>query len=1118
MGKLYLLLFIGFNSFVFATNPNPPVINEPPSNILVNPADVHMEITYSDPDGDPHFCTDWEIWTDTSAIPDEVAWHSLCAQNFEKIHIHLGNGSYINSHSALTSLLPDYPYEIRVRVSDATGWSGITIKKFRTGPSSVKFPLFLDDIVPSPTPQWKNINDSPIILTPGNPKPSLKLGTFDGDIFLEIRSNNGSTNEYINPASIGAHKPLRVNIYGGSNGVVLPSTYVTFTDQSGKDHKIYLPSVTVTAMSNAYYWISSDGSSYFATALQSTPDFSLLAQGNPIPWTSFQAGYRIEKVADGLKLPINIAFVPNPTSNPIDPFFYVTELHGKIKVMQNNGTVRTYADNLLNFDPGAEFPGTGEQGVTGIVVAPGGDVIAAVPYKSGSNIFPRIVRFSSTDGGLTASSQTILLDMIGSTMSSSHIVGDLSISPDPADGKLYVHIGDGYNPANAPLLTNYLGKVLRMNLNGTAPSDNPWYNGAPIEPRDYIYATGFRNPFGGGWRIQGSSYSLYATDVGPIANDRIGKVWGGQFHNWDGDYADLYQYAIFNYEPSPHAPTDILWLYPSIFNGSGFPSDKMGSCFVAESGPTYAIGQQSQGKKIVEFVNVPENNLYDFDPPIQNAVRKKFVEYTGSGRATVIGLTAGPDGIYFTDLYKDQDNTPAILNDDVANAPGANIFRIKFVGIADFTSNYRRGLAPFPVQFTDDSNVPGANSWLWDFGDGTFSTQQNPSHIYQVDGPYNIRLTVTGTNGDASIQKNGYIIVGEQPIGLIGSYYDDLFFSEKKFERIDPTVNFDWSNTTGNPQPPPDPSIEPDHFSVIWEGRIQPPTTNIYTFSNYLGEIDDGIRVTIISGVDTQVVLSVGTWPPVDDSSPGFEKISKVNGDIGLVTGIKYPIKIEYYQKGLTAIARLRWNTPGQTPAIVPTSSLYPPAPQLLPIELSSFKGSTIEGKEILLEWITATEINSYGFSIERRMDLNEIWDEVGFIHANGNSNTPIQYSYRDNSVEQTGKYFYRLKMIDLDGQYEYSPVTEVSLGSPITYSLGQNYPNPFNPQTTIEFSLPKDEFLSIKVFDILGSEVITLLNEKKKAGNYKINFDAGILSSGVYFYRMNAGKYTETKKFTILK
>jgi hypothetical protein len=106
---------------------------------------------------------------------------------------------------------------------------------------------------------------------------------------------------------------------------------------------------------------------------------------------------------------------------------------------------------------------------------------------------------------------------------------------------------------------------------------------------------------------------------------------------------------------------------------------------------------------------------------------------------------------------------------------------------------------------------------------------------------------------------------------------------------------------------------------------------------------------------------------------------------------------------------------------------------------------------------------------------------------------------------------------VDYNGSFEYSNIAEVDL-APSVYSLYQNYPNPFNPVTKIKLTIPDKEIVSLKVFDIVGEEVATLLNEEKPAGIYTIDFNGAALSGGVYLYQMKAGGFIQTKKMILLK
>ena len=123
--------------------------------------------------------------------------------------------------------------------------------------------------------------------------------------------------------------------------------------------------------------------------------------------------------------------------------------------------------------------------------------------------------------------------------------------------------------------------------------------------------------------------------------------------------------------------------------------------------------------------------------------------------------------------------------------------------------------------------------------------------------------------------------------------------------------------------------------------------------------------------------------------------------------------------------------------------------------------------------------------------------------------------------VEKFGNYKYRLKQIDLDGTFEYSSEVEVEI-HPDKSSLEQNYPNPFNPSTRIQYQVSRDSHVSLKIYDVLGNEVATLVNEFKSAGKYQIEFypvsSNQNLASGIYYYQLKAGSFVETKKMIYLK
>lgn len=189
-----------------------------------------------------------------------------------------------------------------------------------------------------------------------------------------------------------------------------------------------------------------------------------------------------------------------------------------------------------------------------------------------------------------------------------------------------------------------------------------------------------------------------------------------------------------------------------------------------------------------------------------------------------------------------------------------------------------------------------------------------------------------------------------------------------------------------------------------------------------------------------------------------------------------------------------------------------------VPVELTSFSGTAI-GSSVKLIWNTATEVNNYGFEIERTAQSTErqAWEKIGFINGSGNSNSPKSYTYEDKNLT-AGKYSYRLKQIDNDGQFEYSKTIGVDLNGVKKFELSQNYPNPFNPNTTIKFNIPEAGNVKLSLFDILGQELRTLVNEFKESGVHTINFDASELNSGMYIYKIESNGNTLTRKMTLVK
>ena len=187
----------------------------------------------------------------------------------------------------------------------------------------------------------------------------------------------------------------------------------------------------------------------------------------------------------------------------------------------------------------------------------------------------------------------------------------------------------------------------------------------------------------------------------------------------------------------------------------------------------------------------------------------------------------------------------------------------------------------------------------------------------------------------------------------------------------------------------------------------------------------------------------------------------------------------------------------------------------VLPVELTSFSANS-SGRDVLLKWTTASELNNSGFEIERKSTSGE-WVGLSFIRGKGTTTGLSEYVYTDKNLSE-GDYSYRLKQIDHDGTSTCSYEVEVEIGAPETYTLSQNFPNPFNPSTVIRYALPVAGNVELKVYNSLGEVVKTLVNSPKEAGYHEISFIASDLPSGLYLYELKAGSFSSVKKMLLVK
>ncbi|MBL8008804.1 MAG: T9SS type A sorting domain-containing protein [Ignavibacteria bacterium] len=170
-----------------------------------------------------------------------------------------------------------------------------------------------------------------------------------------------------------------------------------------------------------------------------------------------------------------------------------------------------------------------------------------------------------------------------------------------------------------------------------------------------------------------------------------------------------------------------------------------------------------------------------------------------------------------------------------------------------------------------------------------------------------------------------------------------------------------------------------------------------------------------------------------------------------------------------------------------------------------------------MLFWNTSSEINNSGFNIERS-EKSTLWQNIGFVAGNGSTNSPSEYFFKDDNLYK-GKYKYRLKQIDYNGNFQYYYLgNEVEINFADEFSLFQNFPNPFNPNTVIRYQLPVSGLVLIKIYDVSGKEVTTLVNYKQDAGYHSITFNGTNLSGGVYFYKLQSETFIQTRKMILIK
>ena len=489
---------------------------------------------------------------------------------------------------------------------------------------------------------------------------------------------------------------------------------------------------------------------------------------------------------------------------------------------------------------------------------------------------------------------------------------------------------------------------------------------------------------------------------------------------------------------------------------------------------------------------------------------------------------------------------------------GRGMFTAHVGPVAFFHSDKQEVYPNEPISFIDSSFY--ATSWLWDFGDGTTSIEQNPVHAYTTWGTYTVTLSVN--NGYNTEVKTNYIKIKKvlgTPYQLTdgGNFevnpedFKVVTLSGTSWERGNSEIpGKDGTNSPSNAWVT---GITEDNYSNNSMSYLYTPEFNFSAAGHYLigfyAKYSLAVNSDAMDGFFVEYSIdSNKTWQPIfgergfpywpesgiftgqspDTNSNGFNLYYKdISGLAGnSVVGFRFTFYSDDYSTDVGA-AIDDFQIVGETNPV-------------LPVELTSFTG-TSQKNGVLLNWTTATEVNNYGFEIERsssplgtilnndspsRAETRE-WEKIGFVEGHGNSYSPKDYSFVDSSVPpNVGLVRYKLKQIDINGQFEYSDIVEVNLSGATTFKLSQNYPNPFNPSTKIEFSLPQKAQVKLVIYNSLGEEVVTLLNKEMNAGYHSVKFDASNLTSGIYLYRISASEtstgsaqsFVDVKKMLLLK
>ena len=651
--------------------PRAPTILEPAPALLwrgLSPYFIQFQTGgFADEDpGDQHTATEFEI----RRIDGSVRVWGVTTTAAPLDQATLEQGNFEGPRAGQLGLEHGTPYAIRARHRDSSGdpvsewsaWSVPTVTQTIPQDQALPRPMRVRDIQPSGL-RWETADGAHVALGAGN--ALLITGSISQ---LHEITGISATNAARDFAPAERYESVFLKFSSGAAGLEIPASALSFVDGTGARRTVWLPWMQLEAGRALIGAPTAGGAFYFEPdstplggAIASTALFphqphlyrNSRGRAPAVPWRA-AAGFRVEQVAGGLNLPVQLAAVPTPSGDPDAPVAYITELHGTVKALGNDGSVWTYATNVLNARP-SEPPSRreGETGTSGIAVDPAtGDVYVSTVFSRDGALYNKIVRLESDDGGRTAARAVDVLRLEGETTDASHQIHGLLFG---RDGLLYAAVGDGGVRERPQDDAVFGGKVLRLQRNGSAPADNPRFDpaasGAPVS---YQWAKGLRNVFALTQRPEDGG--IYAAENGQSI-DRLLRLDAG------GNYGRPYEEggqgygALMFFGPPSVAPVGMAFA-----SGGVFPAERQGRLYMGAFGIPFLLGPADRGKEIWE-IQLDAGGAVARPPTV-------FVKYVGEGHASITGVAYLADGLYFVDFFAD--HPP----EDDPGAAGARLWRV----------------------------------------------------------------------------------------------------------------------------------------------------------------------------------------------------------------------------------------------------------------------------------------------------------------------------------------------------------------------------------------------------------------------------------------------------------